>query len=390
LDLGRAANDSMTWDVAMSKPITSLLKEHESVPWNHLVNVQVTGLKPRIAMGYRNFLDSTLLVRRFFKITDFMGAETPPYIIQGDDANIAPRSEFLFESDLANPFYSTSVDSGLFEIRAYIQTDPPDYKFNDTVKYFQRFYDYYAYDDGTPEAGYGLAGQGSANGMVAVKFRSFRADTLRAVDMCFNPTVEKKNESYYFRLAVWQDNNGFPGALLRVVEDMNPIITPGGFHRYSLDTAIYMLGDFHVGWIQTSENYINLGLDKNRVVTDKNAVNLNGTWQRSIVTNALMIRPVFGSRSITSTNGVSASGDIAFIYPNPASDYIVFHSERAEMDNSSLTMQVYNSSGRLVANFQGVSSGEDLQVGDLPRGLYMVRVLNKQEVLYSGKLIIKK
>ena len=52
--------------------------------------------------------------------------------------------------------------------------------------YYQTFKNYFAFDDGTAEAGYGINGLGSRNAMFAYRFRSFIEDTLRAINICFN------------------------------------------------------------------------------------------------------------------------------------------------------------------------------------------------------------
>ena len=101
-----------------------------------------------------------------------------------------------------------SGDSAIIRFKAALRTDEFDPKVNDTVVYDQVFKDYYAYDDGTPEAGYGLRGGGSSNGIVAMKYYSFQPDQLGGVNIFFNQVLDSLNLNYYFNLVVWDDLEG--------------------------------------------------------------------------------------------------------------------------------------------------------------------------------------
>ena len=68
---------------------------------------------------------------------------------------------------------------------------------------YQQFFNYYAYDDGSAENGYGLGGAGTANASVAYQFNTFRKDTLRGVKMFFNRTYDDASQDY-FRIGVWE------------------------------------------------------------------------------------------------------------------------------------------------------------------------------------------
>ena len=85
---------------------------------------------------------------------------------------------------------------------------------NDTCVFEQKFYNYYAYDDGTAEAGYCLlSSEGNPESSVAVQFTLAQPDTLRCVRMWFNSVLNDENVDY-FTLKVWGDNDGQPGELL--------------------------------------------------------------------------------------------------------------------------------------------------------------------------------
>ena len=102
-------------------------------------------------------------------------------------SNAPPLTDVLYQAPLLYTFNTaSSPDTAQFMVTLSLSTDDFDPKQNDTVRYIQRFSDYFAIDDGTAEAGYGLNGQGTSNAMVALRFRSFVPDSVTAIRSCFN------------------------------------------------------------------------------------------------------------------------------------------------------------------------------------------------------------
>ncbi len=83
---------------------------------------------------------------------------------------LKPGEKHEYEFPFNYPFDETNYDSAIFSIRSFLVTDEDDYKWNDTITRYQVFNNYYAYDDGTAEAGYGLSGEGTAGAAVAYRF----------------------------------------------------------------------------------------------------------------------------------------------------------------------------------------------------------------------------
>jgi hypothetical protein len=108
------------------------------------------------------------------------------------------------------------------------------------VEFVQKFSNYYAWDDGSAEFGYGLSGQGAEVARLAYRFVGFKRDTLRAVMMYFNRALNDVNQ-VPFDLAVWNNRNGQPGDLLFRQENINLMPYFDGlnrFHTYMLDEAV--------------------------------------------------------------------------------------------------------------------------------------------------------
>ena len=119
---------------------------------------------------------------------------------------------------------------------------------NDTTRFSQVFGDYYAYDDGIAENGYGLTSTGSKM-WLAYRFDIRTQDTLTAVDLCFNRTRNGENEDVRFQLCVWQCENGRPSTL--IYKDPEKVTPQFGernaFHRYHLSEPVVLDDTVFIG-----------------------------------------------------------------------------------------------------------------------------------------------
>ena len=196
LDKNRSLSDTVLRDVAFISPLESLLKDYESIPWRHMDLAYNTQRSPYISTLIMNHDTITRNVTKVLEMKDaesgFTYRPTPVAndILAGDSIN------YLYP--YVYPFDFENGSKAVFDVKTILSTDVFDYKPNDTLRYRQVFDNYYAYDDGTAEAGYGLRGQGTRNASVAVKFKSFKADSLRAIDFYFNQVVDSINLKYYF------------------------------------------------------------------------------------------------------------------------------------------------------------------------------------------------
>ena len=210
--------------------------------------------------------------------------------------NIGPLTNVDYNASLVYTFNSDNNDSALFRITSMLKTDQFDPKENDTLVYYQTFKNYFAFDDGTAEAGYGINGLGSRNAMFAYRFNSFIQDTLRAISICFNDSYQDANIRA-FDLMVWDDNNGQPGNNLYALEEVMVEQAPdiNGFYTYRLPDKVPVNNIFYVGWRQRSETFLNAGLDVNTPHAGRQFYWLNGQWLESQVAGSVMIHPVVGA-----------------------------------------------------------------------------------------------
>jgi hypothetical protein len=287
-------------------------------------------------------------------------------------------------------FLQESDSSTVFEIKAFINTDAFDRKTNDTVISYQRFSDYYAYDDGSAEYGYGLGGQNIIDDMVAYEFDTkVETDSLQAVDILFNRVLTLTYDtSRIFNLMVWADNNGQPGDSISGMVSAKPDTNKEGqYQRFFLKKPILLPKTFYIGWQQTNLVYLNIGLDRNRSSMDKIQINLNDGlgWQfsKSYTSGALMMRPMVGSRQVH-TNVSNVSNEKLKVYPNPATDFVKIEIPN-ELAGSKKIIQFYDITGKVALTCQ--SSDQNINIGSLNKGLYLIRIQGCSGQVFNARLV---
>jgi len=307
------------------------------------------------------------------------------YTFSGGAANISSRSGVTYPGNLIYTFDTDNPDSALFRIRSILTTDIFDPKQNDTIIYYQKFGNYYAFDDGSAEAGYGVNGLGSTNAMIAYRYTLQAPDTLRAIRICFNETYQNSN-SKTFDLMVWNDNAGIPGDIMHTEAGVAMKLGTGinGFYTYILTDPVLVNGAFYIGWKQLSETYMNIGFDFNTPHAGKQLYWINGNWSESQAKGSIMIRPVFGPReNITGIEDINASPHRIRFWPNPATDFITIENT----ENAAFGTRSYS-----ITDLQGrelirTNNNERIDISSLSPGIYIVIGYNGNRPAAFGRLI---
>ena len=382
LDKNRNAGDTVFADVALTLPLRSLLKSHEAMPWKQFRQVYLQEMGSAISVHYRNNDLITRNVTRNFEIWD-MYKNSQAYSFSAGATNIAPQTSVDYNANLVYTYSTSNNDSALFRITASLKTDNFDPKGNDTLIYFQVFKNYFAFDDGSSEGGYGVNGLGSRNAMVAYKFVSYMMDTLRAVSICFNDSYLDANKRE-FDLVVWDNNNGIPGNIVYTKEEV--MVEQGnginGFYNYTIPEGVVVNGVFYVGWRQRSESFLNVGYDVNTPHAGRQFYWLNGDWNQSQVPGSIMIRAVLGSPlKITSVNDTYyKNNNIMSFWPNPASDYININTEDQQLYGSSY-ITITDLNGRELIE---VPFAERVDISSLHEGMYFLIIsIDGRPVAYN-------
>jgi hypothetical protein len=285
---------------------------------------------------------------------------------------------------------SSTQDSAEFEIRHFIIGDiTPQDTVGDTVSFRQRFFNYYAYDDGTPEEGYGLTPAGSK---LAYRFRLNVKDTLRAVQIFFNRTQNNANEEF-FDLIVWRDNNGKPGDVLYRQDNMIVKFSDNllGFQTYMLEEPVPVNGIFYIGWEQQTNDNLNIGFDRYNNAQEHIFYNATGEWFNTTFQGALLMRPMLGREfQVSGIADDIPSRDLITIYPNPLSgsklNFRIAGAYQDENVTNGFRVSVLSLLGEELLNRPFSAS---IDAGDLRPGIYLVRIHDENGRIFSVSKLVK-
>ena len=382
LDKDRRKDDRFSRDVAFVHPAPSFLRRYTAMPANQYtpsemadsVAVLVTNLfSQQLAThyGYDVYADDGGIIHSYDGGFENTPVFWPAREYQSSPAHATPHVGFAFPVEGQPMSYSV-----VHHIREGVSGDP--YTSNDTVVYRQVFDNYYAYDDGTPENGFGITSTASRS-RLAVRFALNRADTLTALDLYFNRTYADGNASIKFRITLWGDHDGVPGNILYQDEDYRhpQFIGFNRYVRYPLENAVIVDGTVYVGLEQVGSDFLNLGFDRNNDASRHILYNTSGQWQTTILRGALMLRPYFGSRALLSIHDVDADTRLCHYHAYTIGDRIVVQGAQGA------TAILYDLMGRTL--YRGVMPSQQATLAiSLVPGVYILRIGH-----YNQKMIVR-
>lgn len=385
LNTGRFAADTLPRDVAFVRPIPSLLKTYERMPWKHFRKTFLTEMGSTFPIAYRNNDSIIRNVTREFRIRDLSTGQLS-HSFSGGASNAPADSLILYNAPLIYTFNTSGVDSAIFELKSYLITDDFDPKINDTLTRLQIFRDEFAYDDGTAEAGYGLNGNGMENAALAYRFHSYLPDTLKAVRIWFNRSKDDAN-LVPFNLVIWNDSSGVPGIALYRQVDVIPVFEDNrnGFITFPLDTTLVIDGDFYVGWQQSSITFLNVGFDLNLDRHQYARIRTSGSWKESTISGTIMIRPVFGKNEIMQTGTAIHNNTGWSVYPNPVTSTLYVTRPGFSDTDKQEVISIYTMTGRIVSRIP--LTGSRINVSSLKQGIYLLVIDRNGRRIFHTKII---
>jgi len=391
LDTNRSFNDTINPDVAIYTQPSSLLKDYQSTTWKQYQAGISGAMEQNRAVKFSNHDKITKNVAKKFFIYDLWN-KTVSFSTATSSINTPGHSSLVFAPDYsAYNFTSSAPKYPEFRVLYHVSSNtgiPDIIKANDTAFFYQNFYNYISYDDGIPEAGYGLS---TPNGKLAYKFTLNTADTLQSVEMYFNQTIGNANQRYFY-LTVWDDNNGKPGNVIYEKSGKRPEFESNLFkyHTYTLDQELPLSsGTFYIGWRQTTKDNLNIGFDLASNNSNKIFYNVSGQWYNSSFKGSLMIRPILGQEKHAHVGFVKpkATEKISInIYPNPNNTGIV----NIDINDNSLNsnkyyLSIFSMQGQIV--FEG-NYKQKINLQHLTKGVYIVKIMDKHNNINIIKKLI--
>ena len=303
-------------DFAFGSSSTSILKNYYSMPYNQFR----VGIESELADTIRTDVhsvygvsmivkDSTILVKE--DLTDMTLDST----VTNVDPGIAGAYILTSGQDQTVEYYPNktqiagflnTIDTGeeAYLLRTDISGYFPDLiDTNNTMSQTTIIDNYYAYDDGTAELGFGIRETGS----IAVGFDLKEADQLRFLDLCFvRNGVDVENSTITLR--VWRSLAGIDGA----TETETAVLTQvsllfndyelNKYYTFEFSTPVDLEpGRFYVGWDQINlTDRLLIGEDLSRNSFENVYQNIGGVWNQDwrpgTEEGSVMVRPYFGEK----------------------------------------------------------------------------------------------
>lgn len=397
LNTGRSAADTFYRAITFAERAPSFLTDYTAMPLRQYRNDPTNQLKDSLKLYITNISADTFNVYYEYIIDERGGSYAHTY--NGGFANLYPFFKTGYQScsnvpqhacpprDFLFPL-SSQADSSSYLI-SHVIRDQSNPDLGDTIHYVQKFYNYYAYDDGTPELGYGLS---LAGGKAGYRFTLNLADSLRGIAMFFN-RVQNDQNNQFFTLKVWDNNNGKPGNVIWEREDVKPKFSDELYRMqiYEIDPPVPVLGTFFIGWEQTTADLLNVGFDTHNDVSANLFYNTSGVWEQSLMQGALLMRPVLNDYYDPFMVDEALAEDSWNIFPNPVHGGTLNVSNtlitQAELQQAGTTIRIYDLTGRMLVN---IPFSNMVNTGRLAEGLYMMQIRSVSGAIsHNHKIIIK-
>ena len=394
INYNRSCSDSSFRDIAFVNPATSLLKNYTAVPYKQY---RPDMMKANLATKIINLYSSALSSSYKYSITDKNNIELASY--DGGFENILPfmtSHEFQTSPNHTTPplqyAFPLMTQEEEYTITHVVRegVGQDDLSTNDTIKFKQVFSNYFAYDDGTSEGGFGINPLKGSN--LALGFNLTQSDTLSAIDIYFNQTNNQDtNDKKYFFLCVWDATAGeeqVPNNIIYKSERLLPISDSlNKFTRYSLtEPLVLQPGTFFISLeIKNRGDYVNIGFDRNNNASSHtySKISSGEEWEQSFIVGALMIRPYFGYKAVGLENVLTENRLI--VYPNPTKDLIHVNIGEEKVEECYLT-SVLGAREKIYP----VQQSESNYIYDLSKykdGVYILNVITSNSKIYSTKII---
>lgn len=399
LNYGRKIHDTVMEDVAFGDQAPSMLVNYEAMPYKQYAKNFDNEMKDTLDIKIANLDNKNR--NRTYKYTIQKNSLPSFNFYDGEPYTISPYATtgYVTYKPWARPpvriFYPVSDEKNVvFHITHTLTPDPnPLFRSNDIIRYMQVFSNYYAYDNGTAETGIGINGAGS----YAVLFKLNITDTLRGMQIYFNPIVGGTNQT--IDLNVWNDAAGKPGQIIKTLGGVSPIYTNAlnEFNSYWFDEPLVIEPSvfpgliFYIGWTQTSVDNLNVGFDRYKDSHTKRFFTDKDEWQMSSEINygSLLLRPIVGDANPLGVEKPSVVEHLS-IQPNPVTDgNLIITVPEKWTDNSinNLIISIISATGGRVIS---ETFFNPVNVSSLTPGFYMVILTDKKNGRKAtSKLIIK-
>ena len=393
LDSGR--NTQYTNDYAFGKSMTSLLKNYRAMPYEQFM-LDIDGeLADEVGSTFYSSINTSNIINdSFYILRDTISGVELEKTMSNFDTGI-PGAIIISSLGSFDAVYSPNKTLIETNLNSFTPTDEVVVlslemnaeridliDTNNSQTSYTVLDNYYAYDDGTAETGFGIIGTGG----IACKFSLNKASELKSLDLSFVRNGVD-NSGATINLKVWKSIKGVDGATetVSLIKTRVSVILDdfklNKFYNYRFSSPVLLpAGTFYVGWeqINIASRYV-IGLDKSQDRMDKVYAFKNGGWGQDFsgTKGTPMIRPYFGDKAGLTTAVVEFSKEEKFeIYPNPASEQITIGFDVEKM----IAINVLSVNGSMIRAFEPTKT---IHIEDLPQGVYILELQTDDGLLHS-------
>ena len=390
LNINRTADDTDYPMLTFSGKRPSFFNRYQSIPYRQYRVNPNSSIRENLEIDIANLDGIDHEAHYYYKVQQIGGGQhytrsldpvtihpyrESGYLICPEYGGESPACPYVGELFALNMWY----DSVSYQISHYVFDSTCTPPLSDSMIYRLGMYNYYAYDDGIPELGFGVR---PAGGRFAVRFDLADYDTIQGVQLLFNHTLNDANNKY-FDIVIWKDENGKPGEEIYRFSGQRPQWQEQiyRFSYYEFDKTVAFSGAYYIGIEQRSDDLINIGFDTSIDNIQYNFINTNGSWQPSSMHGSLMIRPVVGSSYYIGLQETNEASTLS-LYPNPAQSTL-----HLEGNIKGGQLCIFDLTGRKV--YQSEYQTE-IPVNQLNDGLYFLNITTNEGQVINQKFVIRK
>ena len=394
LSANRNMNDTAVNDISTTLEPSYILNDYTSMPYRQFAANMNGELATQHSFRVKNNYDVQKSIDHGYTARETT-TNTPLFNSSQTNVNLNGKTESQFQFPIYPIVFTAPgpFSKVIFENKYYSkQQGGNDEVVNDTIIREQIFDNYLAYDDGTAEKSYFLNQFATLPAKTAIEFHLNQPDTLRGVAIYFARQVPLATNKF-FSVWVYKDiaiGSGTDDTLL--TQDLlfpRYIDTINHFWVYKFDRPVLVpAGTFYLGTVQpaaSGSDSIYFGLDVNRIGGNHLYFDVLGFWESSIVSGALMVRPLFG-QPITPSNlpTLAIRKELEWdIYPNPAKEVVTIVLKDPNMQ---FVYEVCDAMGRSIIK-EDSNSAKSIDISELSAGIYFVRILTEQGYSIPKKII---
>ena len=386
LNANRTFRDRPTKDLAVRQPVSSFLKRYSAMPLAQYLANPRAETSDTLTTELNSLFNQTRRPTFFFTAKDERTNQIFQASLESGFIQVFSFSSFLTKikvqplPDEVKSLKKLTLVS-TFAFNTTDEQDPPirgiDLTRNDTISGRTVFDDYFAYDDGSAEL---AAFNVKPLSRTAVQFILNKPDSLAGMRLNIVP-IRKNLINQPMTLQVWNNERGKPKNLLyqKSYRVSYPADPRSGFVDFKFDFGVAVKDTFYVGWLQIGNDPLPVGLDKNTRSEDKIFTNEGQEWISQAarrndpnylsVSGSLLIRPVLGSapRPPVLANSPEILSQL-LVFPNPTTGVVRWQNESIQQ------IELLNLGGQILQHHLVNALQNELNLGQLPTGLYLLRL----------------